>query len=273
MPNLSDFQKGAAIKTLVIGDSGTGKTGALASLAIAGYKLRILDYDAGLAPLVQYVKGHKDVLTGLPAIDNIKYETLQDPLKSVGGVILPSGQPTAFQKGLALLDKWAPPDASENLGSPSTWGLDTILVVDTLTFMSAACMRRAQALVGRSGKTPEIQDWGAAMSQIEDLLTILYSQTIKCHVIVNSHITYIEIGEGMNKGYPNTLGNKLPPKVGRWFNYILQVKSVGSGASAKRYIYTQPEGMIDVKCPIPGLATKLSLESGLAEFFAAASKV
>ena len=35
-------------KLLLVGDSGSGKTASLATLANAGYKLRILDYDNGL---------------------------------------------------------------------------------------------------------------------------------------------------------------------------------------------------------------------------------
>ena len=36
-------------KCILLGDSGTGKTGALASLVKAGYKLRVLDLDNKLA--------------------------------------------------------------------------------------------------------------------------------------------------------------------------------------------------------------------------------
>lgn len=270
--NLSDLRTDKPIKMLLIGDSGNGKTGALASLAKAGYKLRILDFDNGLEILGYQLKGVTDK-NGKPAIENVKYETLIDNLKSVGNKIVPVGQPLAFSNALNLLQAWNKPIASEDLGSPSEWGTDTILVIDSLTFMSHAALRRVLALQMRSGDQPQIQDWGQAMANIEDTLNILYSDTIKCHVIITSHIVYIEQGEGVNKGYPSTLGNKLPPKVGRYFNQILHVQKVGSGSLAKRVILTQPDSNIDVKCPIPGIAKQLSLESGLAEFFAAACKL
>lgn len=272
MPNLSDLRTNKPIKMLLIGDSGNGKTGALASLAKAGYKLRILDFDNGLEVLAYHLKGVKDK-DGAEAISNIKYETLIDNLKSIGNKIVPVGQPVAFSNALNLLDKWKPPIASEDLGSPATWGTDTILVIDSLTFMSSAALRRVLAMQMRSGDQPQIQDWGQAMANIEDTLNILYGDTIKCHVIITSHIVYIEQEGGINKGYPSTLGNKLPPKIGRYFNQILHMQKKGSGSLSKRVILTQPDSNIDVKSPIPGLPKELSLESGLADFFAAASKL
>lgn len=275
MPNLSDLRTNKPIKMLLIGDSGNGKTGALASLAKAGYKLRILDFDNGLEPLAYQLKDPKYLtdINGKPSIENVKYETLIDNLKSIGTKIVPVGQPVAFSNALNLLDKWKPPIASEDLGSPATWGTDTILVIDSLTFMSSSALRRVLAMQMRSGDQPQIQDWGQAMGNIEDTLNILYGDTIKCHVIVTSHIVYIEQEGGINKGYPSTLGNKLPPKIGRYFNQILHMQKKGSGSLSKRVILTQPDSNIDVKSPIPGLPKELSLESGLADFFAAASKL
>jgi hypothetical protein len=108
------------------------------------------------------------------------------------------------------------------------------------------------------------------MSAIEDLLALLYSDSIKCNVIVISHITFVERDDGLNKGYPSALGNKLPPKVGRYFNSILLAKSVGQGTAAKRIIRTSSEGFVELKHPVPGsLALELPVESGLATFFEA----
>ena len=47
MGKLSAISATAPIKLLYIGDSGSGKTGSLASLVKDGYKIRILDYDSG----------------------------------------------------------------------------------------------------------------------------------------------------------------------------------------------------------------------------------
>ena len=50
MPSILD-DTAAPAKILLIGKSGAGKTGALASLVAAGYNLRIIDTDKGVRPL------------------------------------------------------------------------------------------------------------------------------------------------------------------------------------------------------------------------------
>jgi len=54
MPKLGDHQSKSTTKMLFVGDSGAGKTGALASLAAAGYHLHIMDLDNGLDVLNNY---------------------------------------------------------------------------------------------------------------------------------------------------------------------------------------------------------------------------
>lgn len=260
MATLDQIVDEGIVKLLLIGDSGTAKTGSLASLAIAGYRLVIEDYDNGLDSLAQVLRKQKP-----EALKNVHYQTLTDKLKSVNGEIVPNGTPTAFSRGMALLDNWP------GLGAASTWDSNTILVIDSLTFCSSAAMRFVMALNGRFSK-PQIQDWGAAMEKIEGLLGILYSDNIKCHVIINSHISYVEGEDGASRGYPSTLGQKLPPKVGRYFNAILQTKIMGSGPTAKRFIRTVPDSMIPLKSPVPDLPAELPIETGLADYFKKVAK-
>lgn len=266
MPSLDNLATSAPVKMLMIGDSGTGKTGALTSLVKAGYKLRIQDYDNGLDILVSQIK---KLPNGAELLKTVKYLPLQDKLKAMAGNVVPVGTPNAFQRGLEALNKWE--DGDDKLGSVMDWGKDTILVIDSMTLMSNAALRRVLALGGHSGKNPEIQEWGEAMRQVEETLALLYSDYIKCHVIIISHITYIETEGGKNAGYPSTLGNKLPPKVGRYFNTVVQVKKSGTGTNVKRVILTQPTGTVEVKCPWVFDKSELPIETGLAELFAAAT--
>jgi hypothetical protein len=98
MPNLKDHQSSQFTKLLLIGDSGSGKTGALTSLVGAGYKLRIWDFDNGLDPLVQHVRR-----TAVDKLGNIEYHTLRDRKKSspIGPVI--DGPPKAFITSLTAV--------------------------------------------------------------------------------------------------------------------------------------------------------------------------
>lgn len=258
MANLAQHQSNNIVKLLLIGDSGSGKTGSLASLAKVGYKLRILDFDNGLDILA------KQLADTPAALNNVLYSTLTDKWKSSAGKPIIDGVPKAFATGLNLLDKW------EDGTKASDWGADTILVLDSLTFASSACLRNVLFMNGRANQQPQLQDWGAAMDIIESLLALLYSESIKCNVVVISHISYIERDDGTSRGYPSTLGAKLPPKVGRYFNSILLVKSSGSGAATKKIIRTSTEGLIDLKHPAMGkIPIELPVETGLATFFEA----
>lgn len=250
----------SATKMLLIGDSGTGKTGALASLAKAGYNLRILDFDAGLDILAQVLRDESD------ALSRVSFATLTDRLKNVGNRIIPDGLPNAFSRATKLLNHWK--DGTEDLGPVTSWTERDVLVIDSMTFASSAALRLVLGQNGRSGQQPQLQDWGEAMRMIEDLLGLLYSDAVRCNVIVTSHIAFVETESGLSKGYPSTLGQKLPPKVGRYFNTVLLTKSVGTGANAKRKIITTSQGLIDLKHPAPGrVPPELPLETGLADFF------
>lgn len=260
MPTLDSYNEDKPLKCLLIGASGAGKTGALGSLVDAGYKLRILDYDNGLDVLPQ-------VITKRENLKNVSYVTLTDGLQLVGDKIITKGMPSAFQKGLKLLNDWKP-EGEESLGKATDWGRDTIIVVDSLTFMGQAALARVLFMNGRGGGKPEIQDWGDAMAQLEHVLGMLYSDAINCHVIVLTHIAFVGGDEGAPLfGFPSALGSKLPPKVGRYFNHTLQADVIGSGKAAKRVIRTKPNGLIDIKCPLKDIPETLPLATGLAEYF------
>lgn len=267
MPQLSTTPPDSSpLKILHIGDSGTGKTGALASLARAGYSLRIIDADNGVQILQQ------ELATDSSEVQSrVYWETCTDNRKvSSAGLVSYEGSPSAFSRAMKLLSNWKTDDY--DLGPVSSWDQSSILVIDSLSFLSLSAMAGVLAMAGRLPPAhPQIQDWGAAMDRIENLLGLLYSDSVRCHVIINSHLTYIQPegeAEGVVRAYPNTLGTKLPPKVGRFFNTMLLSKTEGSGAATKRKIFTVPTGALALKTPAPKLAKPFyPLETGLADFF------
>lgn len=257
MATLSTHTRSAPIKMLLIGDSGSGKTGALASLA-ADYNLRILDYDDGLEILAQ-------LLANSPSAGKVKYQTLTDKFKMAGNSLVPDGLPQTWPRTLKLLTNWQA--ENETLGPVSSWTKKEILVLDSLTLLCKAVFRYVDVV--NHFKDPR-QTYGEAMRLIETLLGMLYSTEIKCNIIVTSHITFIETDSGFNRGYPSSIGKALSPTIPRYFNTVLEAKTVGTGASAKHKILTMPDGMIELKNPMaPGaLPPELPLETGLRDFFA-----
>lgn len=270
MPSLAEHQSATSTKMLFIGDSGSGKTGALASLAAEGYNLRILDMDNGLDilkdyltnPLSEYVKKNPK------AADHVVFSTITDPMKNINGRLVPKAA-TAWNRAINMLLDWKDGD-NIKLGPITTWGERDILVIDSLTMLSNAALNWILSMNGRLGQRPHQSDWGDGQVLVEGLLQMLYDEGVKCNVIVNCHITFIGEDGGPQRGYPNTLGKALPPKVGRYFNSSLMARSTGQGTTLKRKILTNTSGIIDLKntAPLKVLA-EYPLETGLAQYFKA----
>ena len=260
MPTLSKHQSNEFTKLLIEGDSGSGKTGSLASLVSAGFKLRILDYDNGLEPLKQFI------LRECPEnIDNVEFRTLRDKRKASADGPIISGTPKAFVDGIKLLDRWKYDDV--DLGIPAEWGPDVILVLDSLTFFSDAAFDFREPLVPRSrdGKYDVRAVYKDAQDAVENTIALLTSESFRTNVIVISHIRYVDNPDGTKKGYPTAVGSALSPTIPRYFNSVALCETQAGG---RRTIRTTATAMIDLKNPKPfAMASSYPIENGLAEFF------
>jgi hypothetical protein len=255
---------------LLIGNNGAGKSGALASLALAGYKLRIVDCDNGTEILRNILTPTKDRKLYTKHTDaelnearaRIDVETCQDTYAGAAGNPLPKLPLTGFSRACKVLDAWP------GLGKPSEWDQDTILVLDSLTLLGKYIMNHVLSINMHLGKAPQLQHWGAAMDQQETLMAMLTGPSIKCHVIVMAHVTFItEEGDIAKQGYPSALGSKLPPKIGSYFNSTLHVDKTPQG---DKIIRTQTKSLINCKTSAPGkVPATLPLETGLADYFEA----
>jgi AAA domain len=266
MPALSAHQSGSTTKLLFVGDSGAGKTGALASLAAAGYNLRIIDLDNGLDVLANILSDPQSKY-GPEALSRVNYVTITDKMRNSGGKLMPSSA-TVWTRTMQLMQSWK--DGEIDFGPVTSWTSNEVLVIDSLTMLSNAALDFALSLQGRLGQHPQLQDWGVAQNLIESFIKMLYDDAVKCNVIVNCHIKYMGEDNGPQRGYPNTLGKALPPIVGRYFNSILLAQSSGTGSALKRQIWTTPRGVVELKNTAPTrVAVSYPLETGLADYFKA----
>ncbi len=259
MPSLANHQSNEYTKMLLEGDSGSGKTGSLASLVTAGYKLRILDMDNGLETLKQFVQKNSPALLAY-----VEFRTLRDSYKATAlGPTVSS--PRAFVEAIKMLDRWRYNDV--DLGNPAEWGPECILVLDSLTFLSDAAFAWAEPLtpVGKRGETDKRATYGIAQNAVEKVLALLTSSTFETNVIVISHIRYMDNPDGTCKGYPTSIGQALGPVIPRYFNSVALCQTSAGG---KRTIQTTATAMIDLKNPKPfEMLDKYPLETGLADFF------
>jgi len=296
MAPIALHSSGTSTKLLLIGDSGAGKTGALMSLAAAGYRLRILDFDSGADILRNYATGAESpYIKQCPTVAaNIDVITCTDMMKAIGGALQPV-RATAWQKAIEMMMHWketavieGKPTITNDLGKLVEWGEKDILVIDSLTMAASAARNYHLQLNGKLGQARTQNEYrrdvGATQSIIRTLLETLYSDGIKCNIIVNSHITLVtESGLGpqseeargeSSRGYPSSVGRALSPLIPRYFNSCLTIDTEGSGPSAKHYIYTKFRGNVLLKTPAPlKVKDKYEISNGLAEYFAAVRSI
>lgn len=227
-----------------------------------GYKLRILDFDNGLDSLAAAVRR-----TCPDKIGQVSFITLRDKRKAsaIGAVI--DGSPRAFVRSLELLDHWK--DGDVDLGVPSKWGSDCVLVIDSLTFMADAAWDFREPLVprGTGGKYDVRAVYKDAQDAIASTLGLLTNSAFETNVIVIAHVQYMTLQDGTMKGFPTAIGSALGPQIPRYFNTVALCET---NASGKRTLRTIPTALIDLKNPKPfdkEMLPSFDIEDGMGRFF------
>lgn len=254
MPSAADYSSSKFRKLLLIGNSGAGKTGALASLVQAGYRLRILDLDQGLDALINHVKAIDPKL-----LSQIDYMSFRDTVKMgpTGPMVV---NPKALTKSLGALDKWE--DGTE----PRTWGEKTVFVLDSLTMLGRHALAWAKH-ANPSFKDPRLW-YGPAQGVLEDTIANLTGEDFATNVIVISHIDIREQKDGTVKGFAMAVGEALGPKIPIYFNTVVLSEPTGTGANVRRKLKTLPTTVLDLKNPAPmKMAAEYPIETGLADIF------
>jgi hypothetical protein len=272
MPTLDQHPSLSVVRLLNMGDNGTGKTGALASLVVAGYHLYILDFESGIDIIANALRQHyKDDPDGLKgAMQRVTYESLKDPVNFTA-------------TGPRIKDATAWKRASEALKS---WGVENftardVVVIDTLGSASAVALNHAAKVGARLNARLADQDYGWMADSMFVFIDALTDDTNLFNLVVNAHIRIMhgkeevtennrgqEVPAGALKGLPNAKGQQIPREIGRYFNTIVTSYVQGTGSNAKRFISTAPQGIVAAKTSNPWtVKPKYDVESGLAELF------
>jgi hypothetical protein len=255
MANMLQHESNNIVKLLLLGDSGAGKTGALASLVDAGMNIRVLDFDNGLSVLKGYVRDKTKLA-------NVHYQTLRDDFQLLGAR-MGIKRASAFQQAMELLekggDKWG--ESGKHIPPLVAWTPRDVLVIDSLSLMGKSSLMMVMQANGAAMKAPEIQHYGTAMDNIEKFLDLITSSSVPCHVIVNTHTSS---PDGSTKIYPEALGSKLGPKVPKPFDTMLSL-SIKSG---ERVFNTEKDGLLALKSA-KKLAPTYPISTGLLDIFKA----
>jgi len=283
MTNAANLVKNPTAQILLVGFPGSGKTGSLACLANAGFKLRILDFDGNLEPLLLNTK--PDFLPNIDAV--FLADTLRGGDKSIEVV----GLPSAFRNALKLMDQWkyTEPDGTEvDLGASKDWGPDTIVVLDGVTNMGVAAFRKAMATLNKTPLTITWKVWGLGAADQAAFIDKLVNKRNRFHLVVTSHLKMvgpkdIEKGDSeltaelkekiaaivSTRLYPTALGQVLPQTFAGAFPCTILVEPDYRGNSARRKLKFMPRPELDLKFPVSSLSTDLDVETGMLKVFQA----
>jgi hypothetical protein len=303
MPAIS-VQSDSPVKIMMIGKTGVGKTGALASLVCAGYNLRVLDTDKGIKllyslltdPHYPYAAIIKEKNINIDAA--VRYMPIDIPM-GIRRVEERRGDDVSFipmlapktgrswNKAVEILFDWK--DEDVNLGSIYTWTEKDVLVIDSVSTLAKMAYYYSQEMNNRLGSREEgrnyQRDIGSAQRFVTRLCETIYSSELKCNVILITHIIRVDESHGLPghpginfgdasdddktdyklpEGYPEVIGRALSPTIGKYFNDLYIVKREG----LRQTISTVPIEDVGAKKSV-WLKNEYPVSSGLAQIFAA----
>lgn len=272
------------VRMLLSGFPGSGKTGALAALANAGWKLRILDFDGNYEVLKNHVNHSADV----------DICTFEDPIRMGSKAMGVDGVPTAFDNADRILDRWRykDGDAWVDLGASKQWREDTIVCLDGLSGLTQATWNKALVFTNASagGDMRRVYDF-AANEQLA-FIRRLTADSNGYHFICISHLKLIGPPEATKNDdlhvkeakrfageaiptrlYPTAVGSKLSYNIAGEFPTHIRAIVEDITGTPKRMLQYMPTVEVDMKLPakpdVLASLGKLTAADGLLKIFGA----
>lgn len=236
----SDF----GFKALVFGRTATGKTFSIATLLLAGQKVRFLSADnnamAGIEAGLRHYnidKSEVDLSICVPSRPALSMESMLDVIdtmmKTELDVIIKSKdkhrkENTGFRNICEGASVFTDALTGESKGKVTEWGTDTTLVVDSLTVV---CDEIRNAVCGT--KPPTQPEWGQMQSFIKFFISHI-TGTLKCNVVLLAHPTKeTDPITGGTTLYPLNLGQALNESFASNFSDVIY-----SQFDSKKYIWS-----------------------------------
>lgn len=213
-------------KTLLSGGTGSGKTHSLRTLIDAGIQPFILFTEPGMRTVsditceqglhYKYVPPARpswnDMLENARKINTLSFKALtqmQDMNKQ---------KYAQFLEVITTMNDFVCDRCGQHFGDVGTWQTDRALCLDSLSGVNIMAM---DMVVGaKPVKAPG--DWGVAMDNLERFINGLTTNT-QCHFVMIAHLEREkdEVTGGIQL-MASTLGQKLAPKIPRFFDDVVQ---------------------------------------------------
>jgi hypothetical protein len=196
-------------RILVYGFPGTGKT---AFMLTAGSGLLVCDIDDGL----QVGKNLED--RWKEARMNVEVEQFKDENPLV---------PNSYRRFKAFITS-----LSDKVRLKKPLGFD-ILGIDSLTSLADGAMRYILSNSSRLGGTPQLQDWGLAFVEIDNLLMQLKVLPVPVVLLAHQQTNEIDDKTHIELGIS---GKRMPQKVAGMFDEVLYSKTIVRSAGKVDFV-------------------------------------
>lgn len=219
------------IKVLLSGGTGSGKTYSFRTLIEAGITPFVIATEPGIeATLGDIEDPHihwkyippaaqtwDDLLEGATKVNTLSYKALSN-LDDIS-----KRKYHQFLDLITCLANFTCDRCGQSFGCVDDWGTDRALSIDSLSGVNIMAL---EMVVGAKPVRSQ-GEWGIAMDYLEKLITRLCAG-VPCHFILTSHMQMISDEQtGQQQLMPLVLGQKLAPKIPRFFDDVIQTTQKG----------------------------------------------
>lgn len=235
-------------RILICGEPAAGKTGALAQLANAGYRLMIHDFDSNSRVIGSYLKANAaDVYINTYAVAKITNTNL------FAGTGMATKQAVDSMRSFCkLLEHWK--TDSEDLGPVSAMTARDVIVVDSGTFLGEMLLLAAHE--DPESKRDQRSLYNVTGRYYGAILDYLTGPKVGASVIVLTHL--MQTGEkddqgkiiGKARDIPVAIGEKFSKKMPTYFSDIWHLEV---GRDGKRSFKTAATDKASLRTSAPNL--------------------
>lgn len=229
-------------RVLVYGEPATGKTGAVAQLANAGYRILFFDFDRNPRVMADFLKpGHADIYIKSYAVAKMQgLAAFESNLQAVSRAAV-----TEMRDFGRMLKHWKTPD--EDLGPSSALTAKDVVVIDSGTFLGELLLLAAQ-------EDPDTKKDGRSLYNVAGryyaaALDYLCGDEMGASVLVLTHA--MQSGEkdaqgnfvGKPRDVPVALGEKMSKRMPTYFSDIWRLELDRAGNRQFRTAATAYEAL------------------------------
>lgn len=233
-PPVEDLTGLPGMKILLMGDSGTGKTHSIRTLVEAGLEVFAIFTEPGM-----------DVLADIPSDklhwnyvspSSVSWGDMQESSKKLNTLAFDAlaklphinrGNHAEYMAVQGICDNFIDQRTGKEYGSIDRFTTSQVVCLDSFSGLSYMAMN----LVAGSKPIKSPGDYGTAMDNLERF-TIKITQDVRCHVVMIGHKAREKDEQtGGLSMMIDTLGQKLAPKLTKYFTDIIDAQRSGGSFS------------------------------------------